>query len=98
GPTLTLVFNVDVLSGTTGELSIHEVDSDDEVGRVAISDATQVQFDGGRVDVRMGLTLDYGTSYYVLLDAGTIVSTRGAVFEGIDQATTFTFVTNDAPE
>lgn len=96
-PTLTLVFNVDVVSATTGELIIYEVDTDEEVGRVAISDATQVHFEGGRVDINMGLELSYGTAYYVLLEEGSIVSTRGAVFEGIDEPETFTFVTVDPP-
>ncbi len=97
-PTLTLVFNVDVVSATTGELVIYEAATDDEVGRVAISDATQVEFDGGQVDIHMGLALAYGTAYYVLLDADAIVSTRGAVFEGIADVEAFTFVTVEAPE
>lgn len=97
-PMLTLVFNVDVVAGGTGVLSIYEDGSDTSVANVLLSDATQVNIDGPRVEVTTPLTLDYATSYHVLVDSGAIVSAMGAPFAGITAPDTFCFTTEPAPE
>ena len=78
--TLGLTFAADVLKGT-GNISVFETDGNVKVAEIPMS-GPAVTIDGKTVSVMLATPLKFGTAYYVLADAGTIVDAGGKAFEG----------------
>jgi len=92
GSNLVLTFNEEVVAVAGRHLSIRRT-ADDAV--VATIDATdpQVVVNGNIVTVDPAAVLDYGTGYYVLIDAGAFEDLSGNAHSGIASSTALSFVT-----
>jgi Ca2+-binding RTX toxin-like protein/methionine-rich copper-binding protein CopC len=97
---LVLTFNQIVRLGTSGTIRIYESDGT-LFHTISITDAAQVNLEAGRrptkVTINPNVDLDPGTSYYILMDAGTVESRTGDDFAGISSPTTFNFTTAGSP-
>ena len=89
--TLGLTFAVDVKKGA-GNISVFKKDGDVKVAEIPVS-GQSVSIDGKTVTVLLGTPLDFGTAYYVLADAGSIVDAGGKAFEGFLTPTSWSFTT-----
>ncbi|MFT3701740.1 MAG: Ig-like domain-containing protein [Agriterribacter sp.] len=91
--TLGLTFAVDVQKGT-GNISVFKTDGDVKVAEIPVT-GNAVSIDGKMVTVSLGTPLDFGTAYYVLADAGSIVDAGGKAFEGFLTPTSWSFTTTN---
>ena len=89
--TLELTFSVDVQKGT-GNISVFKSDGDAKVAEIPVS-GQSVSIDGKTVTVMLGTPLEFGTAYYVLADAGSIVDAGGKAFEGFLTPASWSFTT-----
>lgn len=89
--TLALTFAADVQKGT-GNISVFKTDGDVKVAEIPVS-GNAVSIDGKMVTISLGTPLDFGTAYYVLADAGSIVDAGGKAFEGFLTPTSWSFTT-----
>jgi methionine-rich copper-binding protein CopC len=89
--TLGLTFAADVQKGA-GNISVFKTDGDVKVAEIPVS-GNSVSIDGKMVTVMLGTPLDFGTAYYVLADAGSIVDAGGKAFEGFITPTSWNFTT-----
>jgi len=88
---LSLTFAADVQKGT-GNISVFKADGDVKVAEIPVS-GNAVSIDGKTVTVVLGTPLDFGTAYYVLADAGSIVDAGGKAFEGFLTPASWSFTT-----
>lgn len=88
---LALTFATDVQKGT-GNISVFETDGDAKVAEIPVS-GQSVSIDGKTVTVMLGTPLEFGTAYYVLADAGSIVDADGKAFEGFLTPASWSFTT-----
>lgn len=94
-PATSLVLNFDApVSAGSGSVEIHQSDDDALVESIEITDATIAS---AVVTLSWDEPLSNGTEYYVLIDAGLVVSELGASFEGISAADALVFTTAAAP-
>lgn len=89
--TLGLTFAVDVQKGT-GNISVYKTDGDVKVAEIPVG-SQSVTIDGKTVTVLLGTPLEFGTAYYVLADAGSIVDAEGKAFEGFLTPASWNFTT-----
>ncbi len=89
--TLGLTFAVEVQKGT-GNISVFKSDGDVKVAEIPVS-GQSVTIDGKTVTVLLGTPLEFGTAYYVLADAGSIVDAGGKAFEGFLTPASWSFTT-----
>lgn len=89
--TLGLTFAVDVQKGT-GNISVFKTNGDVKVAEIPVS-GQSVSIDGKTVTVLLGTPLEFGTAYYVLADAGSIVDAGGKAFEGFLTPASWNFTT-----
>jgi hypothetical protein len=89
--TLGLTFAVDVQKGT-GNISVFESAGDVKIAEIPVS-GQSVSIDGKTVTVMLGTPLQFGTAYYVLADAGSIVDANGKAFEGFLTPASWSFTT-----
>ncbi|MCC6289585.1 MAG: Ig-like domain-containing protein [Chitinophagaceae bacterium] len=89
--TLGLTFAVDVQKGA-GNISVYKADGNVKVAEIPVS-GNAVSIDGKTVTVLMGTPLEFGTAYYVLADAGSIVDANGKAFEGFLTPASWAFTT-----
>lgn len=88
---LGLTFAVDVNKGA-GNITVYETDGNVKVAEIAVT-GQSVVVDGKTVNVMLGTPLKFGTAYYVLADAGTIVDAGGKAFEGFLTPASWAFTT-----
>lgn len=94
-PATSLVLDFDApVSAGSGNVELHRKDDDALVESIAIAEATIAS---AVVTLSWDDALDNGTEYYVLIDAGLVVSELGASFEGISAADALVFTTAAAP-
>lgn len=89
--TLGLTFAADVQKGT-GNITVFESTGDVKVAEISVA-GQSVTVDGKTVTVLLGTPLKFGTTYYVLADAGTIVDANGKAFEGFLTPASWRFTT-----
>lgn len=94
---VTLTFSENVLPGPVGNVTLMDADSASTVESVALSDTTHVTFDGSSIVVEWSTELAYEHRYYLVLDAGAVLSMAGAAFAGFDDETVLAFTTVGAP-
>jgi len=86
-----LTFAGDVKKGT-GNFSIYEATGNIKVADIPVT-GTSVIVDGKKVTVKYSAPLKFGTAYYILADAGTIVNADGKAFEGFLTPASWAFTT-----
>lgn len=88
---LELTFATDVNKGA-GNIAIFESASNVKIAEIPVS-GQSVTVDGKQVTVKLGTPLTFGTGYYVLADAGSIVDANGKAFEGFLTPASWAFTT-----
>jgi hypothetical protein len=88
---LELNFAAEVKKGT-GNFSVYETAGNVKVADLAVTGAAVV-VSGKKVTLKLATPLKFATPYYVLADAGTIVSNDGKAFEGFLLPASWSFTT-----
>lgn len=88
---MTLTFAADVQKGA-GNITVYETDGNAKVAEIPVS-GQSVSIDGKTVTIMLGTPLEFGTAYYVLADAGSIVDADGKAFEGFLTPGSWSFTT-----
>ncbi|GAA4319735.1 hypothetical protein GCM10023149_18610 [Mucilaginibacter gynuensis] len=88
---LELTFANNVIKGA-GNIAVYETTGNVKVAELAVG-SQSVVVEGKRVTVKLATPLKFGTAYYVLADAGTIVDADGKAFEGFLTPTSWSFTT-----
>lgn len=89
--TLALTFAADIQKGS-GNINVFKADGDVKVAEIPVG-SQSVVIDGKTVSIMLGTPLDFGTAYYVIADAGTIVDAGGKAFEGFLTPASWSFTT-----
>ena len=88
---LELTFAADVKKGT-GNFAVYETAGNVKVSELSVA-SQSVVVSGKRVTIRFSAPLKFGTAYYVLADAGTILDNNNKAFEGFLTPTSWAFTT-----
>lgn len=93
GSTIKLELNFvnDVKKGT-GNFAVYETTGNVKVAELAVG-SQAVVVSGKRVTIKLATPLKFGTAYYVLADAGTILDNDGKAFEGFLTPASWAFTT-----
>ncbi|UJP00940.1 MAG: Ig-like domain-containing protein, partial [Nitrosomonas sp.] len=87
---ITLAFNEEVQAGSSGNIVIS---NGSDTRTIAISDASQVTFNGSKITVNPTADLVPNTNYSILIDNGAILDLSGNAYAGISDDTTLNFST-----
>nr|WP_246513622.1 Ig-like domain-containing protein [Azospirillum picis] len=79
---LTLTFSEAVARGT-GTILVKQAGTGNTVASVAVTDASQVQINGGMVTINPGVSLGYNTGYYLDVPSGAFTDLAGNGHAGI---------------
>lgn len=88
---LELNFAADIKKGT-GNFSVYETAGNVKVADIGVG-SQSVTVTDKKITIKLGTPLKFGTAYYVLADAGTIVDNEGKAFEGFLQPASWAFTT-----
>jgi len=88
---LELNFAADIKRGT-GNFSVFEAAGNVKVADLAVT-GQGVVVSGKKVTLKLGTPLKFATAYYVLADAGTVMSNDGKAFEGFLLPASWSFTT-----
>ena len=91
-----IIFNEDIAT-TTGNITLHKTSDDSLIETIDIA-GPKVSLSGtDTLIIDPTVTLDLSTSYYFLIDAGSIEDLSGNPFAGISDPTTWSFTTDTVP-
>ncbi|CAI6087571.1 Ig-like domain-containing protein [Cohnella sp. JJ-181] len=90
--TLQLQFQTGMRKGTAGNITVKKV-SNNEIVDIIPATSSQIVINGATVNLQMAQALARNTSYYVLIDPGTLMTTGGASYEGIVDPSAWSFST-----
>jgi hypothetical protein len=88
---LELNFATDIKKGA-GNFTIYETTGNVKTATIAVT-AQSVIVSGKKATIKLSTGLKFGTAYYVLADAGTILDNTGKAFEGFLLPTSWAFTT-----
>ena len=88
---IVLTFNETVAKGT-GNIVIKAASDNSTVETIDVTSGL-VTLSGAQVTINPSTTLDFGTAYYVQIDAGAITDTSANGYAGINDTTTLSFTT-----
>ena len=94
---LKITFSEKVTPVEGKNIVIRKSSDDSLVTTIAVDDASQVSVHGFTVTVDPAANLEYGTSYYLEIDAGAFEDVAGNGYAGIADASTWSFTTATAP-
>ena len=92
GLVMLLVFDENPIFPGEGSIHVHRLEDGQQVESVA-ADSDQVDISDETVAVSLNVSLDYETTYYVLIDNNAFVDIGDNQFEGIDDPEAWTFTT-----
>ncbi len=94
---LSFTFNQSIVAGLEGNITVTEAGTDQAIESVPIADESRVTVNDDTLAVRLDGMLAYDQQYRVTIDAGTVQSTGGSAFDGLDVTNPLTFTTMPPP-
>jgi serralysin len=93
GANLSLTFNENIKAGT-GNILIYTA-AGALFATIAVTDSSQVSFAGKGLTINPTANLEYGTGYYINIEAGAVRDLAGNVYAGIVNNTDLSFNTTE---
>ncbi len=94
---LSFTFNQSIVAGLEGNITVAQANTDQTPVRIPIADGSRVVVNDDTLEVRLDGMLAYDQQYRVTVDAGTVQSTGGSAFDGLDVSNPLTFTTMPPP-